>query len=125
MMWLLALVLLAPTPPHLRHPVRRKTAPHRAVHAPVRRRVIHHPPGMSPARALEIQHALMAAGYLDRASGHWDRATRAAMQRFQSQHHWQTRYAPDARALIALGLGPAPPTVVAAAAAAQAPGGGD
>lgn len=81
---------------------------------------------ISPARAREIQAALARAGYLHHASGHWDGATRAAMQKYQKDHHWQERFVPDARALIALGLGPkydAPP-VSAAKAAESHPGPG-
>jgi hypothetical protein len=118
---LLALVLLASPPQRAQG---RKPAPHRVVHAPARRRparrrIVRRRPGISSARALEIQHALMAAGYLERASGRWDEATRLALLRLQRAHHWQTRYIPDARALIALGLGPAS---AATATAAAAPG---
>lgn len=62
--------------------------------------------GITPARATEIQNALIRAGYLRRGSGVWDNDTIAAMRRYQQDHHWQTRLVPDARALIALGLGP-------------------
>jgi hypothetical protein len=62
--------------------------------------------GITPARATEIQNALIRAGYLRRGSGVWDNDTAAAMRRYQQDHHWQTRLVPDARALIALGLGP-------------------
>jgi len=57
-------------------------------------------------RATEIQNALIRAGYLRRGSGQWDADTIAAMRRYQKDHQWQTRLVPDARALIALGLGP-------------------
>lgn len=73
--------------------------------------------GIAPARAKEIEAALVQAGYLRSASGHWDAASAAAMKKYQSDHHWQTRFVPDARALIALGLGPA------REAAAASPGG--
>jgi len=71
---------------------------------------VHHAAqGIAPARAHQIQDALVQAGYLKSASGHWDAATAAAMKKYQTDHHWQTRFVPDARALIALGLGPARP----------------
>ena len=57
-------------------------------------------------RAAEIQAALSNAGYLSgETSGHWDSATEAAMQRFQSDNGWQTKLIPDSRAIIKLGLG--------------------
>ncbi|HVA64460.1 MAG TPA: peptidoglycan-binding protein [Terriglobales bacterium] len=74
-----------------------------------RRRAVARPPlGIAAARAAQIQQALVQAGYLHHASGHWDASTAAAMKKYQADHRWQTRYVPDARALIALGLGPAP-----------------
>ena len=62
--------------------------------------------GITPLRATEIQNALIRAGYLRSGSGVWDAETIAAMRRYQQDHQWQTRLVPDARALIALGLGP-------------------
>ncbi len=64
------------------------------------------PAGITPLRATEIQNALIRAGYLRSGSGVWDAETVAAMRRYQQDHQWQTRLVPDARALIALGLGP-------------------
>ncbi|MGH9525779.1 MAG: peptidoglycan-binding domain-containing protein [Terriglobales bacterium] len=61
---------------------------------------------ITDARARQIQIALVKAGYLHHVSGYWNRATRQAMMRYQRDHHWQTRWVPDSRALIALGLGP-------------------
>ena len=58
-------------------------------------------------RTREIQEALVRQSYLHGTpSGIWDQNTRAAMARFQGDHGWQTKMVPDARALIALGLGP-------------------
>ncbi len=58
-------------------------------------------------RTHEIQQALARQNYLQGApSGVWDQKTREAMARFQEDHGWQTKMVPDARALIALGLGP-------------------
>jgi len=59
------------------------------------------------ARAIQIQEALIAAGYLKGSpSGKMDAATKAALVKLQSENGWQTRVVPDARALIKLGLGP-------------------
>lgn len=58
-------------------------------------------------RTREIQEALVRQNYLHGTpSGIWDQATRSAMAHFQGDHGWQTKMVPDARALIALGLGP-------------------
>jgi hypothetical protein len=58
-------------------------------------------------RTRDIQEALIRQNYLrGAASGMWDQNTRLAMARFQADHGWQTKMVPDARALIALGLGP-------------------
>lgn len=58
-------------------------------------------------RATQIQEALIKAGYLSGApSGHWDAESVAAMTKFQADNGWQTKLAPDSRALIKLGLGP-------------------
>lgn len=63
--------------------------------------------GISPARATQIQAALVQHGYLTGApTGSWDGASVAAMRKLQSDHRWQTKLMPDARALIVLGLGP-------------------
>lgn len=63
--------------------------------------------GITPARASQIQAALVRFGYLTSApTGTWDGDSVAAMRRLQADHHWQTKFAPDARALIFLGLGP-------------------
>ncbi len=62
---------------------------------------------IDPARAREIQEALIREHYLDgEPSGAWDSATQAAMQRYQEDRGWQSKTTPDARALIKLGLGP-------------------
>jgi len=65
-------------------------------------------------RATQIQSALIKAGYLTGTpSGHWDAETEAAMGRLQSDSGWQTKLVPDSRALIKLGLGPAPTATAA------------
>lgn len=58
-------------------------------------------------RAVQLQNALVNAGYLSgMPSGHWDADTEAAMQKYQSDNGWQTKLIPDSRAIIKLGLGP-------------------
>ncbi len=84
---------------------------------------------IDPARASEIQQALIREGYLSgQASGQWDTRSKDAMARYQADHGWQTRTVPDARALIKLGLGPAsagPVPGEAPAAPAATPAGGE
>jgi len=63
-----------------------------------------HSEGIPPQRATQIESALVKAGYLDHVSGDWDAQALAAMKRYQKDHHWQEKFAPDSRALIALGL---------------------
>jgi hypothetical protein len=71
---------------------------------------------IEPERAREIQEALIRAHYLSvPASGEWDAATEAAMQKYQADNGWQTKLTPDSRALIKLGLGPHNDTVQSAA----------
>jgi hypothetical protein len=58
-------------------------------------------------RATQIQQALIREHYLSGdPSGEWDSASIAAMRKYQSDHGWQTKLTPDARALKKLGLGP-------------------
>jgi peptidoglycan hydrolase-like protein with peptidoglycan-binding domain len=62
---------------------------------------------IDPARVMEIQQALIREHYLNGdATGKWDDATMAAMQKFQADQGWQTKLMPDSRALKKLGLGP-------------------
>lgn len=62
---------------------------------------------IDPERATEIQQALIREHYLSgEASGRWDAATEAAMQKYQADQGWQTKLMPDSRALKKLGLGP-------------------
>lgn len=117
-MAMLLCVPLGATPP--RHPSHRGTV-HKRV---VRKTHNHGQAGISPRRAEQIQQALMQAGYLERCSGTWDHATVTAMKKYQSDHRWQTRFVPDARALLALGLvAPADGDVAAAALVADSGGG--
>jgi len=61
---------------------------------------------IEPERATEIQQALIREHYLTgEASGQWDAATQAAMQKYQADQGWQTKLMPDSRALKKLGLG--------------------
>jgi len=58
-------------------------------------------------RTREIQTALIREHYLSgEPSGVWDQTSKAAMLRYQADNGWQTKIAPDSRALIKLGLGP-------------------
>jgi hypothetical protein len=58
-------------------------------------------------RAQSIQEALIREHYLNgEATGAWNQASEDAMRRYQSDHGWQSKTVPDARALIKLGLGP-------------------
>lgn len=58
-------------------------------------------------RTLQIQEALVNAGYLKtEPSGKMDDATKQALARLQKDNGWQSKVVPDARALIKLGLGP-------------------
>ena len=62
---------------------------------------------IDPARAREIQEALVREHYLEGApSGKWDDASQKAMERYQADNGWQSKSVPDSRALIKLGLGP-------------------
>jgi peptidoglycan hydrolase-like protein with peptidoglycan-binding domain len=76
-------------------------------------------------RAVEIQKALIQKNYLKGApTGQWDSQTQVAMQKYQSDHGWQTKLMPDSRALISLGLGPnhaADPAIAHTAAPASVP----
>jgi hypothetical protein len=63
------------------------------------------PAGMSPDRAAQIQSALIKQGYMTgEPTGAWDANSVAAMQKLQSDNGWQTKFTPDSRALIKLGL---------------------
>ncbi len=63
--------------------------------------------GMTPDRVTQIQAALIKKHYLTGTpNGIWDARTQDAMRKYQADHGWQTRLLPDARAIIALGLGP-------------------
>lgn len=62
---------------------------------------------IDPARAREIQEALIREHYMEGSpSGTWDANSQNAMVRFQADNGWQSKVVPDSRALIKLGLGP-------------------
>jgi peptidoglycan hydrolase-like protein with peptidoglycan-binding domain len=62
---------------------------------------------IDPERATQIQNALIREHYLTgEATGKWDAATAAAMQKYQADQGWQTKLMPDSRAIKKLGLGP-------------------
>lgn len=93
---------------HDRYERRARYARHRRyVRRVYYRHVIRGQRGIAPARATQIQNALIRQHYLvGPASGQWDEATEQAMQKYQADHGWQTKMVPDSRALISLGLGP-------------------
>lgn len=72
-----------------------------------RHQKLHGQQGIDPARATQIQQALIREHYLTgEPSGQWDSGTVAAMQKYQADQGWQTKLMPDSRALKKLGLGP-------------------
>lgn len=108
-MLLLSLALLA-TPAWAARSHRSPTAHrhHYSHHHYVRRhrRAVRHA-SMAPDRVRQIQAALIEKHYLTGTpNGDWNAQTQAAMRSYQADHGWQTKLMPDARALIALGLGP-------------------
>ena len=63
--------------------------------------------GIDNSRTMEIQTALIRAGYLSgEPTGVMDASTKAALVKLQQENGWQTKIVPDSRALIKLGLGP-------------------
>ncbi|MGH9476049.1 MAG: peptidoglycan-binding domain-containing protein [Terriglobales bacterium] len=106
------------TPPHKKHvPTRHKPV--------VRATRKYEEAGISRERATQIQKALVQAGYLKTSSGSWDSGTAAALKKYQSDHRWQTRFVPDARALLALGLVAPVASTPAAEATLASNGGGN
>jgi len=101
----LSALLLAAAPCFALAPVKSATPPANLKHThPATRQPTQ---GMDPARATQIQTALIKAGYLTgEPTGTWDAESIAAMQKLQSDNGWQTKIIPDSRALILLGLGP-------------------
>ena len=63
--------------------------------------------GIDTERATQIQTALISKGYLTGSpSGTWNPETQEALRKLQSDNGWQTKFVPDSRAIIKLGLGP-------------------
>lgn len=99
-----------------RSPTSGQTRTHKPLHSTRTHKPLHsrHKSGRSrgqqaiqPERVTQIQQALIRGHYLTgEATGEWDTATVAAMQKYQADHGWQTKLTPDARALKYLGLGP-------------------
>ncbi len=76
---------------------------------------------IDPARATELQTALIKYGYMTGTpSGTWDASTQAAMQKLQADNGWQTKLVPDSRAIIKLGLGPVHDNIAASSQPAPA-----
>ncbi len=128
---LLGLLLVA-SPAFATRTHRAATSGHSHSHRHRRSHVVRGQRGIDPARATQIQDALIREHYLTGpASGEWDAATEAAMEKYQADHGWQTKLVPDSRALIKLGLGPHNDSVQSAKAdsarqpAAQEPGATD
>lgn len=68
---------------------------------------LHGQQAIDPERVTQIQQALIREHYLSGdATGKWDSATEAAMQKYQGDQGWQTKLMPDSRALKKLRLGP-------------------
>lgn len=83
---------------------------------------LHGQQAIDPERATMIQQALIREHYMTgEANGNWDATTQAAMQKYQSDHGWQTRLMPDSRALKSLGLGPDYSSAINAEGASFAP----
>lgn len=101
-----------------RHQKKHVAGKHHARHVSHRRHYRHHrrrrvswrrrgQQSILPDRAREIQEALIRERYLTgEPTGRWDKRTKEAMIRYQADNGWQTKVAPDSRALIKLGLGP-------------------
>ena len=103
---LLSLLLLAAVPALAMPHIHRGPTAHRVSRHMPKRVKRTTPRAMDSTRATEIQTGLIRKGYLAGApSGVWDSQTQAAMEKYQSDHGWQTKLTPDSRAIIKLGLG--------------------
>lgn len=90
-----------------RAPTSGQTHSHKVGHSRHRARRPRGQQAIQPERVTQIQQALIREHYLTgEATGNWDAATIAAMQKYQADHGWQTKLTPDSRALMKLGLGP-------------------
>ncbi|MFC6644317.1 peptidoglycan-binding domain-containing protein [Granulicella cerasi] len=116
----IALPAAAARPHHAKHAA---TTSHSSAHKKTAA-AVSHTPAMAPERATAIQAALIKQGYLTgEPSGNWDSSSVSAMQKMQSDNGWQTKYTPDSRALIKLGLAHNDTTAVASAPSSPAGGG--
>ncbi len=71
----------------------------------VRRRLVRGQRTIEPARVVEIQSALAAAGYYrQEPNGQWDDPTSKAMSAYQQENGFKTTGKPDALSLKKLGL---------------------
>jgi Putative peptidoglycan binding domain len=105
-------LLLAALPTFAQKPVH-KPATASVKHAKTKPATKSHAEAMDSERATQIQTALIKQGYLSGSpTGTWDAQSVAAMQKLQGDNGWQTKITPDSRALIKLGLGPAPQPVL-------------
>ena len=117
----LAILLAAPAPAHA---LRVHRGPTTRSHHKLKKSLvlakkgIHGQRQIQSDRAVQIQTALIKAGYMTGTpTGQWDPQTTAALTRLQADNGWQTRITPDSRALIKLGLGPDSTTSVGSSAA--------
>lgn len=96
----------APTAGAVTHsPAKLTTTRHRTHRT--RHHVIKGQQAIDSDRVEQIQTALIREHYLTgEPTGKWDATTVAAMQKYQADQGWQTKLAPDSRALKKLGLGP-------------------
>lgn len=64
-------------------------------------------------RVLEIQEALISHDFMSGPpSGNWDDQTQNALRKIADSYEWQTKFVPDARVLILLGLSKGNPEVI-------------
>ena len=86
---------------------RAPTSGHHSKHHSTVSHKMHGQQAIDSERVTAIQTALIREHYMTGSpSAKWDAETQAAMLKFQSDQGWQTKIAPDSRALIKLGLGP-------------------
>jgi hypothetical protein len=68
---------------------------------------------IDPQRIVEIQKVLISHDFMPGPpSGKWDDRTQDALRKIADSYGWQTRFVPDARVLILLGLSNGNPWVV-------------
>jgi len=68
---------------------------------------------IDPRRIVEIQEVLISHDFMSGPpSGKWDDQTQDALRRIADSYGWQTKFVPDARVLILLGLSKGNPAVI-------------